>query len=64
MEDLLSKVCYDDSLPSVDAPSSEEPSQLVEYTLEQGTAADISDDGPKGDVLDVVVGKWKGHSTG
>lgn len=57
MEDLLSKMCYDDLLHSGDAPSSGEPAQPVECTLEQGMAADISDDGPKDDVLDVVVGK-------
>jgi len=55
MENLLLKVCYDNLLRSGDAPSSEGPAQPVECTLEQGTAADIFDDGPKDDVLDVVV---------
>lgn len=49
---------YNDSLPDGDAPSSEEPAQSVESsTFERGTAADITDDVPKGDVLDLVVGK-------
>jgi len=48
--------CYD-SLPGGDVPSSEEPAQSVESTLEQRTAitaSDISDDGPKGGVMDMV----------
>lgn len=58
-------MCYNDSLLDGDAPSSEEPVQLIESsTFEQRTAADISDDVPKGDVLDMVVGKVTGTGTG
>jgi len=54
---IVDKKCAMTSFPIGDALSLEKSAQSIESTFEQGTDAEISDNGLKDDVVDIVVKK-------